>query len=290
MSEFRIGCWKLLVWKDNKNVAPFLRLFLQFDHSVCDWSNCIVDNQTTSIVAISSESLVSQHWLWIQQHVHFAVKRNVTYFVSKIVCIPTKMLHTAKEYFYWSRERTTKYCNFFNNGSATITCSSILGAVLELPARQHCQSSPFIMKMGQMGWIGRAVQLVAPNQKENWGCYFIGAATVWELLFKLRVSCDRQMWTCHQSLRFVVYCTGWKMFWGSKLLFKFRDTLFSGGENKLDQWKIHSLLLRKYWKNQDFFLTFRYLMSCVSQHRTSFITTNDSSKRSANSTKSNSFS
>jgi hypothetical protein len=27
----------------------------------------------------------------------------------------------------------------------------ILGAVLELPARQHCQSSPFTMKIGQIG-------------------------------------------------------------------------------------------------------------------------------------------
>ena len=29
----------------------------------------------------------------------------------------------------------------------------ILGAVLELPARQQCQSSQFTSKMGQMGWI-----------------------------------------------------------------------------------------------------------------------------------------
>jgi hypothetical protein len=27
----------------------------------------------------------------------------------------------------------------------------ILGAVLELPAKQHCQLSPFTVKMGQMG-------------------------------------------------------------------------------------------------------------------------------------------
>ena len=36
----------------------------------------------------------------------------------------------------------------------------ILGAVLELPARQQCQSSLFTAKMGQMdwiGWIGNAV-------------------------------------------------------------------------------------------------------------------------------------
>jgi hypothetical protein len=33
----------------------------------------------------------------------------------------------------------------------------ILGAVLELPAKQHCQFSQFTVKMGQMGWIGSAV-------------------------------------------------------------------------------------------------------------------------------------
>ena len=36
----------------------------------------------------------------------------------------------------------------------------ILGAVLELPAKQHCQSSPFTSKLGQIGQIGSAVQLV----------------------------------------------------------------------------------------------------------------------------------
>ena len=40
----------------------------------------------------------------------------------------------------------------------------ILGAVLELPAKQHCQFSQFTVKMGQMGWIGSAVKLVAPKR------------------------------------------------------------------------------------------------------------------------------
>ena len=31
------------------------------------------------------------------------------------------------------------------------------GAVLELPAKQQCQFSPFTSKPGQMGWIGSAV-------------------------------------------------------------------------------------------------------------------------------------
>jgi hypothetical protein len=33
----------------------------------------------------------------------------------------------------------------------------ILGALLELPAKQHCQSSPFISKLGQIGQISGAV-------------------------------------------------------------------------------------------------------------------------------------
>ena len=37
----------------------------------------------------------------------------------------------------------------------------ILGAVLELPAKQHCQSSPFTSKLGRIDQIGIAVLLVA---------------------------------------------------------------------------------------------------------------------------------
>ena len=33
----------------------------------------------------------------------------------------------------------------------------ILGAVLELPAKQHCQSSPFTSKLGQISQIGSAI-------------------------------------------------------------------------------------------------------------------------------------
>jgi hypothetical protein len=40
-----------------------------------------------------------------------------------------------------------------NEGLAPMTIEKIkiLGAVLELPARQQCQSSPFTTKMGQIG-------------------------------------------------------------------------------------------------------------------------------------------
>ena len=40
----------------------------------------------------------------------------------------------------------------------------ILGAVLELPAKQHCQFSPFTSRLGQIGQIGSAVWLVAPKR------------------------------------------------------------------------------------------------------------------------------
>ena len=33
----------------------------------------------------------------------------------------------------------------------------IMGAVLELPAKQHCQFGPFTKKLGKMGGIGSAV-------------------------------------------------------------------------------------------------------------------------------------
>ena len=37
----------------------------------------------------------------------------------------------------------------------------ILGAVLELPAKQHCQSSPFTSKLGQIRRIGSAGSITA---------------------------------------------------------------------------------------------------------------------------------
>jgi hypothetical protein len=39
----------------------------------------------------------------------------------------------------------------------------ILGALLEVIAKQQCQSSPFTSKLGQIGQIGSAVYLVAPK-------------------------------------------------------------------------------------------------------------------------------
>ena len=39
----------------------------------------------------------------------------------------------------------------------TIEKMKILGAILELLAKQHCQSSPFTSKLGQIGQIGSAV-------------------------------------------------------------------------------------------------------------------------------------
>ena len=56
---------------------------------------------------------------------------------------------------------------FFNsNESAPIAIEKIkiLRAVLELQAKQHCQSSTFTTKMGQTSWIGSSVQMVAPTR------------------------------------------------------------------------------------------------------------------------------
>ena len=39
----------------------------------------------------------------------------------------------------------------------TIEKMKILGAVLKLLAKQHCQCSPFASKLGQIGQIGSAV-------------------------------------------------------------------------------------------------------------------------------------
>ena len=42
--------------------------------------------------------------------------------------------------------------------------NKILGAVLELPAKQHCQFKISTKKLNWMGWIGSVVWLVAPKQ------------------------------------------------------------------------------------------------------------------------------
>ena len=41
---------------------------------------------------------------------------------------------------------------------------TILGAVLELPAKLHCQFSPFGPFLQYMGWIGSAVLQEAPKR------------------------------------------------------------------------------------------------------------------------------
>ena len=43
----------------------------------------------------------------------------------------------------------------------------ILGALLELPAKQHCQSSPFTSKLGHIGQIGSAAQLDASKRPQD---------------------------------------------------------------------------------------------------------------------------
>ena len=40
----------------------------------------------------------------------------------------------------------------------------ILGGILELPAKQHCQSSPFTSNLGQIGKIGSVGYLVGSSK------------------------------------------------------------------------------------------------------------------------------
>ena len=47
----------------------------------------------------------------------------------------------------------------------------ILGAVMELPAKQLCQSRPFTSKLGKIGQIGSVVQLVAPNGSKDFAFF-----------------------------------------------------------------------------------------------------------------------
>jgi hypothetical protein len=42
-----------------------------------------------------------------------------------------------------------------------------LGAILELPAKQHWQSSPLTSKLGQIGQSDSAVELVAPKRLQG---------------------------------------------------------------------------------------------------------------------------
>ena len=46
--------------------------------------------------------------------------------------------------------------NIRHLGVRTVEKIKILGAVLELPSKQHCQSSPSTSKLGQIGQIGSA--------------------------------------------------------------------------------------------------------------------------------------
>ena len=59
---------------------------------------------------------------------------------DKLLCL--KNAGTQITMFFTSNE---------NTAPMAIEKIQILGAVLELPAREHCQSSPFTMKMSQMG-------------------------------------------------------------------------------------------------------------------------------------------
>ena len=62
-------------------------------------------------------------------------------------------------YYFWKMwvARSQCFSPHMNNRHLWLLKKSTLGAILELPAKQQCQSSPFTSKMGEMGWIGCAV-------------------------------------------------------------------------------------------------------------------------------------
>ena len=70
----------------------------------------------------------------------------------------------------------------------------ILGVVLELPARQHCQFSQFTKKMGKMGWIGSANSSVldryfCTGQQQLWRGsvnFKINSRPLFTIIFKLK--------------------------------------------------------------------------------------------------------
>ena len=57
----------------------------------------------------------------------------------------------------WGTQLTMEISSNELSAPMAIEKIKLLGAVLELPAKQHCQFRLFTAKMGQMGWISSAV-------------------------------------------------------------------------------------------------------------------------------------
>ena len=70
-------------------------------------------------------------------------------------------LHGSYRWIVKLEKCSAQISMFFNpneySAPMTIKKNKILGTALELPARQHCQFSPFTVKRALMGWIGSAV-------------------------------------------------------------------------------------------------------------------------------------
>ena len=66
----------------------------------------------------------------------------------------------------------------------------ILGAILELPAKQHCQFSPFGPFSRWIWWIGSAVYLVAPKRPTEFWFFQLPWVLIIHLsLFPLSIEC-----------------------------------------------------------------------------------------------------
>ena len=76
----------------------------------------------------------------------------------------------------------------------------ILGALLELPAEKHCQSSPFTSKLGQIGQIGSAVKLVAPKQLPGFWFFQLPWVPIIHFMWNPLLLCPHIFWVYFFSL------------------------------------------------------------------------------------------
>ena len=70
-------------------------------------------------------------------------------------------MHTTCRWIIMHEKCKHSMVDGFDQKMMLQSCFQILGAVQDLPANQHSQSSPLGVKLG---WIGCAVQLVDPKQ------------------------------------------------------------------------------------------------------------------------------
>ena len=100
----------------------------------------------------------------------------------------------------------------------------ILGAVLELPAKQHCQSSPFTSKLGQIG-----------SNWPNWQCCLAGRSETATriLIFSIAMGADYLFYVktiethARAFLTFNILAIGW-VFYYVNIINLFCSLLFTG--------------------------------------------------------------